>query len=50
MKILIDINHPAYVHLFHNAIREWEKRGHQVIITARAKDLPIRFIDLINEL
>ena len=50
MKILVDINHQAHVHLFRNAIREKEKRGHQVIIPPRAKDITIRFLELINEL
>lgn len=39
MRILVDLNHPAHVHLFKNAIREWEKRGDEVRITARDKDV-----------
>jgi len=41
MKILIDILHPAHVHFFKNAIREWKKRGHQVLVTARDKDVAL---------
>jgi predicted glycosyltransferase len=41
MKILIDIGHPAHVHLFKNFIWEMEKRGHQFLITARDKDVSI---------
>ena len=46
MRILVDINHPAHVHLFRNAILEWERRGHHVIITARAKDITLKLLDL----
>jgi len=39
MKILIDINHPAQVHFFRNAITELQQRGHKVAVTAREKDV-----------
>jgi hypothetical protein len=39
MRILVDLNHPAHVHLFRNAIQEWQKHGHEVLITARDKDV-----------
>jgi predicted glycosyltransferase len=41
MRILIDANHPAHVHLFRNAAREWESRGHRVFWTARNKDIVV---------
>ncbi len=41
MKILIDMGHPAHVHSFRNAIRELEKRGHSVKVTARDKDVAL---------
>lgn len=44
MRILVDINHPAHVHLFRNAIREWKARGHQVLITARDKDVTLELL------
>lgn len=37
-KILFDIGHPAHVHFFKNFIWEMEKRGHEVLITARRKE------------
>ncbi len=37
MKILIDIGHPAHVHYSRNAIKQWKKNGHEVIITSRDK-------------
>lgn len=46
MKILIDISHPAHVHLFRNAYHEWCERGHEILITARAKDITTRLLDL----
>ena len=38
MKILVDIGHPAHVHLFRNLIGEMESAGHRVMVTVR--DLP----------
>jgi len=35
MKVLIDIGHPAHVHLYRNFIREMEKRGHQFRVTVK---------------
>jgi len=43
--ILVDIGHPAHVHLFRNAIKAWQVRGHQVVITTRDKDVSL---DLLN--
>ena len=39
MNILIDIIHPAHVHFFRHAIGELQKRGHNVAVTARQKDV-----------
>lgn len=39
MRILVDINHPHHVHLFRNAIAELKRRGHEILVTARAKDI-----------
>lgn len=38
MNILIDINHPAHVHLLRNAYRELREKGHKIIVTV--KDIP----------
>jgi len=38
MRILIDINHPAHVHLFKNLARELEKKGHTILFTTRKKE------------
>lgn len=45
MNILFDINHPAHVHLFRNAIAVLKSRGHQVTITARDKDVTLALLD-----
>lgn len=38
MKVLIDIGHPAQVHLFKNFAREMEKKGHSIFFTCREKE------------
>jgi len=45
MKILINLDHPAHVHLFKNMIRNLEKDGYKVKITARDKEV---VLDLLN--
>ena len=45
MKILIDMGHPAHVHLFKNFIWEMEKRGHEIKVTARDKDVTRQLLD-----
>jgi len=45
MRILIDIGHPADVHFFKNMIRNLGKKGHEIKITARKKDVTL---DLLN--
>ncbi|GAB3993259.1 DUF354 domain-containing protein [Spirosoma daeguense] len=52
-KILIDINHPAHVHLFRHFIREAQNDGHKVWVTAKNIDsitnlLRLYKIDFIN--
>lgn len=44
MRILIDVNHPAHVHLFRYAAQEWESHGHKVFWTARDKELVIALL------
>jgi predicted glycosyltransferase len=45
MRVMVDIGHPAHVHFFRNAIRELEKRGHSVKVTARDKDVALRLLE-----
>jgi predicted glycosyltransferase len=48
MNILIDMGHPAHVHFYKNAIIELKKRGHDVLISARIKDVTRELLDYYN--
>jgi predicted glycosyltransferase len=48
MKILVDIVHPADVHVIKNFIWEMEKRGHEILVTARNKDVAVNLLDAYN--
>jgi len=39
MNVLVDLGHPAHVHLFRNPIQTWKDRGDQVYITIRKRDI-----------
>ena len=41
MKILIDIGHPAHVHLFKYFAWEMQKKGHEIFFTCREKEFEI---------
>lgn len=45
MKILIDIGHPAHVHLFYNMVNQLVCNGHNVSITARNKQMIRKLLD-----
>ncbi len=45
MKILVDILHPAHVHFFRNFYAEMKNRGHELFITARAKECSLELLD-----
>ncbi|MGE5343012.1 MAG: DUF354 domain-containing protein [Candidatus Omnitrophota bacterium] len=38
MNLLIDIGHPAHVHLFKHTATEMKKNGHRILFTVRDKD------------
>lgn len=42
---LVDILHPAHVHFFRNVIGELKSQGHQVIITARSKEISTNLLE-----
>lgn len=48
MKILIDIGHPAHVHYSRNAIIQWKKKGHEVIVTSRDKKVIKELLEFYN--
>jgi len=45
MKIVVDVTHPSDFHFVRNFIREMEKRGHEILITASAKDVTYSLLD-----
>ena len=45
MRILIDIGHPAHVHLFKNFAWEMEKKGNKIFFTCRNKEFEIYLLE-----
>lgn len=45
-NILIDIGHPAHVHLFRNAARDWSAAGHQILFTALDREIILYLLDM----
>lgn len=45
MNILIDVGHPAHVHLFKHFAWEMENRGHRVLFTCREKEFEIELLN-----
>jgi predicted glycosyltransferase len=45
MKILVDLAHPAHIHLFKHAIWELQAHGHACAVTARDKEILLALLD-----
>lgn len=45
MRILIDIGHPAHVHLFRNFAAEMLSKNHEVLFTCREKEFEINLLE-----
>jgi len=45
MKILVGIGHPGHVHFYKNFIWEMEKKGHEIDIITRDRDMAIDLLD-----
>ncbi|QLC49636.1 DUF354 domain-containing protein [Methanolobus zinderi] len=45
MRVLIDIGHPGHVHFFKNIVLGLEENGHQVLVTARDKDVTVSLLE-----
>lgn len=45
MRVLVEILHPAHVHFFRPAIREWLARGDRVLVLSREKDVANELLD-----
>lgn len=48
MRILIDIGHPAHVHYFREMAKILSARGHDLLFTARDKEMTIDLLKLYN--
>lgn len=44
MRILIDIGHPGHVHFYKNAIWHLQEQGHEILISARDKDITLTLL------
>jgi len=45
LRVLVDVTHPAHVHLFRHAIEALESAGHEVRVTSREKDVTTDLLD-----
>jgi hypothetical protein len=45
MRVLVDISHPAHVHLFRHAIEQLRDDGHEVGVVSREKDVTTDLLD-----
>lgn len=45
MRVLVDVSHPAHVHLFRNALAALDDRGHEVRVVSREKDVTTDLLD-----
>lgn len=45
MRILIDIGHPAHVHLFRHFAYDMKNRGHQIFFTCREKEFEVYLLE-----
>jgi predicted glycosyltransferase len=48
LRILIDIGHPAHVHLFRYFAKEMLEKGHYVLFTCREKEVEIYLLEYFN--
>jgi predicted glycosyltransferase len=44
MRILVDLNHPAHVHLFRHPVQAWRARGDSCLVVARDKDVALQLL------
>ncbi len=45
MRVLVDVGHPADVHFFKHFVQEMERKGHELLTTAREKEVSLRLLD-----
>jgi predicted glycosyltransferase len=44
VRVLVDVGHPAHVHFFRHPIRQLQDDGHEVVVTARDKDVALALL------
>lgn len=47
-NILIDVGHPAHVHLFRNAAQDWQEQGHRVLFSALDREMILYLLQVYN--
>jgi predicted glycosyltransferase len=45
LRVLIDICHPAHVYFFRDAMKQLIARGHELMVTSRAKEIALELLD-----
>ena len=48
MKVIVDIGHPAHVHLYKNFIKKMEEHGHKIYITERKREITEELLKSYN--
>lgn len=48
MRIIVDIGHPAHVHFYKNFIRHMKEKGHELVVTARDKDVALPLLEAFD--
>lgn len=46
MRVLVDICHPAQVHLFRPVLEAWQRSGYEYLVAARDKDITFKLLDI----
>lgn len=44
MRFLVDLCHPGHVHFFRPALARLQAEGHQLLVTARDKDVTVELL------
>src|SRR3954470_4757863 len=44
MRVLVDIGHPGHVHFYRHAIAALRGEGHEVVLSARDKDVTLELL------
>jgi predicted glycosyltransferase len=45
MRLLVDIGHPAHVHFFKHFVWQMGKKGHEILIAAKDKEVSLQLLD-----